>query len=228
MKKGLFISDLHGDESKLEQAIKFAKETDFIVTCGDDFDKDEIDFTPIGGMSMVFPDCMAAAPGGNIAYSGDIELGYGGLISRATRLSNITGCGGIANPPNPKAGLSGSYYAPARNGEGIVVEWLDNGDVLVIFYTYDQNDNQFWVLGIATPDGNTVTMEALYPSAFTAWGRAFNPNDITLASWGTFTLTWTECNAVVFEYASTVPGFGSATRNYNRLTTLSGTACPEF
>ena len=167
---------------------------------GDGFDKDNIDFTPIGGMSMVFPDCKAGANPGNIAYSGEPGLAYEGLITKATRLSNITGCG--AETPSAKAGLSGSYFEPARDGEGIIVEWLTSGDVLVVFFTYDQNGNQLWLLGIGTPNGNTVTMDALYASAYTPWGRNFNAADVSIDTWGTFTLTWTACNSVTFEYAS--------------------------
>ncbi len=193
---------------------------------GDDFDAAEVEFTNAGSMSMVFPDCQATAPGGNIAYTGDVGLGYEGLISRGTRLAHITGCGG--ETPDPNAGLSGSFYDPARNGEGLIVEWLSNGDILAVFFTYDTEGNQFWLFGQATPNGKSVTMNAVYPSAFTPWGRNFNPNDVVLDNWGTFTLNWTDCNTMSFQYSSTVGTFGSATRNYTRLSKLAGTTCPDF
>ena len=193
---------------------------------GEAFDADEIVFTPAGSMSMVFPDCTADAPGGNIAYTGNEELGYEGLITRATRLAHITGCGG--ETPSPNAGLSGSFFDPARNGEGVIVEWLTNGDVLVVFFTYDPDGRQFWLFGQAAANGKTVTMDAVYPTGFTPWGSNFNPDDVMLSTWGSFTLTWTDCNTLVFEYNSTLPGFGAATRNYTRLSTLAGTACPMF
>ena len=71
-------------------------------------------------------------------------------------------------------------------------------------------------------------MDALYPSTYTSWGSGFDADDITLSDWGTFALTWTDCNTMTFEYTSPIAGFGSATRSYARLSTLSGTACPEF
>jgi predicted outer membrane repeat protein len=193
---------------------------------GEAFDPDDVVFSPIGGMSMVFPDCAAASPGGNVAYSGEPGLGYEGLITRAARLSNITGCG--SETPNPRAGLSGSYYDPARDGEGIIVEWLTSGEVLVVFFTFDQDGNQLWLLGIGTPDGNSVTMDALYASTYTRWGSGFVPAEVTISNWGSFSLTWTRCNGVSFEYSSTVPGFGSATRDYQRLSKLHNTECPSF
>jgi hypothetical protein len=193
---------------------------------GENFVAADVQFTPNGGMSMVFPDCQAAAPGGNVAYSGDIGQGYEGLITRAARLSHITGCGD--ETPHPNAGLSASYFDPARDGEGVIVEWLPNGQVLVVFFTYDQNDDQLWLLGIGTAQGKTVTMDALFATTYTRWGSDFDTTEITLSSWGSFTLTWTACNQVIFDYSSTVAGFGSATRNYSRLSTLAGTSCPDF
>ena len=175
------LGDINGNSIVIDELLR-----PLGTSFGDDFNASEVDRTPIGGMSMVFPDCEAANPGGNVAYSGEVELGYEALISKATRLSHITGCG--AQTPHPNAGLSGSYFDFIRDGEGIIVQWLDNGQVLAIFFTYDQNDNQFWVLGQAAADGKTVTMDALYPSTYTSWGSGFDADDITLSDWGTFTL----------------------------------------
>lgn len=193
---------------------------------GDGFDASQIEFTPAGSMSMVFPDCQASAPGGNIAFTGDVGLGYEGLITRSTRLAHITGCG--VETPAPNAGLSGSFFDPARNGEGLIVEWLTNGDVLAVFFTYDTEGNQFWLFGQAAANGKSVTMNAIYPTAFTPWGRSYNPNDVSLDAWGTFTLSWIDCNTMTFQYSSTVGDFGAATRNYTRLSKLAGTDCPAF
>lgn len=193
---------------------------------GDGFDSSQIVNAFAGGQSMVFNDCKAAAPGGNVAFSGNMGLGYEALVTRAERLSDVLGCGDLT--PHPNAGLSGSYFLPARNGEGIVVQWLPNGQVLVIFFTYDLNGDQQWVTGIGTSDGFSVTIDALYPSSSTSWGSEFDPSEVVLSPWGTFELTWTECGGVQFSYNSTVPGYGSATRDYVRLSNLWETSCPDF
>lgn len=192
---------------------------------GDGFASAEIDYAAAGRMSMRFPDCRSLGNGGTVVYSGNPAAGYEELRSRATRLGQVTGCGQTASSD---AGLSGSYYDKSRNGEGIVVEWLTTGEVLVVFFTYDLAGNQFWALGIGDPEDRSVTMEALYPASSTGWGSAFDAEEVQLASWGTFTLTWTACDAVTFEYDSVVPGFGTAQRSYTRLTRLAGTTCPAF
>lgn len=193
---------------------------------GSGFDSSEIVNTLSGGQSMVFNDCEAAGLGGNVAFSGNKDIGLEALISRAGRLSNILGCGSIT--PHPNAGLSGSYFLPARDGEGIVVQWLPNGQVLVIFFTYDLNNNQQWVLGIGQSNGTSVTMDAVYASSNTEWGSEYDPDDVVLSPWGTFELIWTQCGGVQFIYNSTVPGYGSATREYIRLSSLWEATCPDF
>jgi hypothetical protein len=217
----LGVGDINGNSIILDDLLR-PTGTPF----GDEFDTTEIDFTEAGSMSMVFPDCQASAPGGNVAFTGDEDLGYEALITRSTRLANITGCG--AETPVANAGLSGSFFDPARNGEGLIVEWLTNGDVLVVFFTYDTEGNQLWLFGQAPSNGKSVTLTASYPTSFTAWGRGFNADDVSLESWGTFTLTWTDCNTMTFDYNSTVEGYGAGTRNYTRLSTLAGVNCPAF
>ncbi|MGB5488095.1 MAG: choice-of-anchor Q domain-containing protein, partial [Lysobacterales bacterium] len=192
---------------------------------GSGFDPDAIDYSDAGGMSMIFPTCDAGGGGGGVAYSGNPELGYEGLLSRAQRITSITGCN---NTPTANAGLSGSFYDPARNGEGLIVEWLTNGDVVAIFFNYDQNGDQFWTFGIGTASGKSVTINALYPAASTVWGRNFNPGDVDLQPWGTFNLTWTACDSLDFDYNSTVPGYGSGSYDYTRVSTLQSTTCPSF
>jgi len=193
---------------------------------GASFEADDIDFSDWGGMSMVFPDCEATGAPGNIAYSGSPELDYEALITRAERVTHIAGCG--SQMPHANAGLSGSWYDPARNGEGLVIQWLPDGSVLAIMFTYDTNGNQMWIFGVGQSDGKTVTIDALYPTGFTSWGSSFDMDQVVLEPWGTFTLTWTDCNTLAFEYTSEVSGYGSAARGYSRLTSLSGLACPDF
>ena len=193
---------------------------------GEAFDANAIDFSDWGGMSMVFPDCEALSKPGNVVYSGSPGLGYEPLITGAERITHIAGCG--AETPHASAGLSGSWYDPGRNGEGLVVQWLPDGSVLAIMFTYDTNGQQMWIFGVGQSDGKAVTINAVYPTGFTSWGSEFDAEEVVLSPWGTFTLTWTDCNTLTFEYASDVGGYGNATRNYSRLTSLSGLTCPDF
>ncbi len=125
----LGVGDIVGDSIVIEDLLRPTG-----ARFGSGFNSEDIDFSPAGAMSISFPDCKAAGNGGSVVYSGSPSLGYESLLTRAVRISQITGCGELAAN---NAGLSGSFKDAARNGEGIVVEWLTNGQVLVIFFTYD-------------------------------------------------------------------------------------------
>ena len=193
---------------------------------GEDFDASEIFNTPVGQQSIEFEDCEATGMSASVAFTGNVDTDIEPLSINVGRLTNVLGCGAVT--PHDNAGLSGSYYLPERNGEGIVVQWLPDGRVLVYFFTYDLNNNQQWVLGIGHSDGTSVTMDAIYPSGNTVWGSDFNPDDVVLSPWGTFELIWTECGSVQFSYNSIVSGYGSASREYTRLTSLWEAVCPSF
>ena len=194
---------------------------------GDGFDTGAIDFADWGGMSIVFPACARGEAIGNMAYSGNAEAGFAPLLTRAERLTDVFGCGDDVQP-HSNAGLSGSFFDPVRNGEGLVIQYLPDGRVLAIMFTYDPDGQQVWMFGVAEADDKTVTMEVVYPTGFTPWGAAFDADEVVLESWGTWTLTWSACDTLVFEYQSNIPGYGSGTRNYTRLTSLLGGECPAF
>jgi hypothetical protein len=194
---------------------------------GDGFDSDHIAFTDWDGMSIVFPDCAAVIRPGNMAYSGNRDQGYAPLITRAERISNIAGCEGGTEAPVANAGLSGSFYDPARNGEGLIVEWLTDGLVLAIFFTYGVDGGQMWLFGAGQPEGRSVTIDAYYPTSYTSWGEAFDPEDVGLSPWGSLSLDYTDCDHLTFGYQSAVEGYGSAVREYTRLSRLKGLDCPE-
>ncbi len=193
---------------------------------GADYDVDDLVNTPAGGMSLVFNDCRASnGLGGSVAYSGEPGLGYEGLLSRAFRLGGVTGCNFT---PVPRAGLSGSWFDPARTGEGLIIQWLADGTLLAMFFTFAPDGTQYWATGSAAnpPAEGPIELQVVAPSAFARWGSAYDAQDAETAPWGTFTLEWDGCGALAFRYASTLPGFGAGTRNYQRLTTLQGTSCP--
>ena len=145
------------------------------------------------------------------------------MQSITLRLTQVLPCSGAA-PAN--SGRSGSFYSPSRAYEGIFVEFLDDGRVLLIWYTWDPQGRQFWTISDAvTVVGNRVTANMIYPAQPTRFGSNFNASQIVYASWGTVTLTYTSCDNVTFQYDSTVAGFGSGTYQYARLTRPRGTVC---
>ncbi|MFK7958119.1 MAG: choice-of-anchor Q domain-containing protein, partial [Lysobacterales bacterium] len=196
---------------------------------GAGFDAAAITRPVAGSTSLVFSSCDATGSSvsqgaGVQSFQAGNEADFEDVQVDAVRLTTVVDCQSNAGA---RSGRSGSFFSPARDGEGIIVEWLTDGTVVIIWYTYDPDGNQFWMIsGEATVSGNAVSASMLYPAQSTAFGSQFDPGQIELEPWGTVTLTYNPgCNSLSFDYASTVNGFGSGQYDYSRLTTLDGTTC---
>ena len=196
------------------------------------FNPDEVSRVATGSMSLVFPSCQDVGEGegrGVMAYSGDEDAGFEALLNRADRLTGILSCDGQALSPN--SGLSGSFFDPARSGEGVFLQWFSNAQgedvVLFIMYTFDPDGNQFWMIsdaGRTTIDGNTITATMIFPSTPTGFGSDFDAGAIQFSDWGTITLSNIACSGLDFSANPTVAGFTPLQLQYSRLTTLAGTS----
>ena len=137
-------------------------------------------------------------------------------------------CDSTAPPPlfTITPGITGSWFDRARDGEGFNIEIVGSTldpQFLAYFYTYDDSENQMWLTGVAPASGGTAIVPMTVTSG-TVFGPGFDPDDVVRDDWGTITFTFSSCNAGTAEYTST--NFGSGTFNIERLTSVSGVACP--
>lgn len=183
-----------------------------------------------GALSLVFKDCDSGRDNPGTAYFRSKQLGIADvpvlsdLFTDAVRLSSVVPCGEAQ--PHPKAGLSGNFFDPERNGEGIQVQWMPDGRVLVVWYTFAPEGGPIWMISDgATVEGNTVTAPMIYPAEPTAFGPDFDASEIGLEPWGTLTLEYTGCDTIELGFESEIEGFGSGSFTYQRLTRLAGTTC---
>jgi hypothetical protein len=153
-------------------------------------------------------------------------------------LSSATGgkCGNIppdeTDPPGTSYPIapciSGSWYLPARDGEGYVIEIIGpelEQQMLAYFYTYDEAGNQIWMIGGQAPfNGDTAVLPMLITSG-ASYGDDFDPDDVLRESWGTLTFKFTSKNAGTVLRESTM-GFGTDTVDIERLTSVTGLVCP--
>jgi hypothetical protein len=128
--------------------------------------------------------------------------------------------------------LSGSWYDPARSGEGIIVQMQPTGRVLAVWFTYPTTAPtapsaaaQAWLVaddGVA--EGNTVRFNAVLQPQGGVFGAGFDPAKINRAPWGTLTLEVRDCNTLVARYAGPA-AFGSGERTLQRLTVIDQVDC---
>ncbi|HVF34073.1 MAG TPA: hypothetical protein VND91_01985 [Candidatus Saccharimonadia bacterium] len=125
-------------------------------------------------------------------------------------------------------GYSGSWYDPARAGEGFTLEILEDGSAVVVWFTFPpagSTARQSWILGQnGRVSANRIVFEDVYTARGARFGAAFNPAAVALTRWGRLEFTFSSCTqgAMTYQGAS---GFGSGGHTLQRLTTLDELDC---
>ena len=118
--------------------------------------------------------------------------------------------------------LSGSWYDPARSGEGLMVEVFPREGGMqgvVTFYTFaPDGSGQVWIQGIGALVDDTLTIDEAYITTGPSFGPAFDPADVDRQPWGTMTLHFDSCATAEFAYSSTIPAYGDGSHSLIRLT----------
>lgn len=190
---------------------------------GPDFDPADVVRQVVGQATFRFADCAR----------GDVEFRAYGQTGRHEmhRLGRVMGAGcaprhGLpGRPVLTHAGQSGSWYDPTHAGEGYTLQWLDDGRALVVWFSYDAEGRQYWMLGMGERDGERLRIPELHATRGARFGDQFDPEDVERFVWGQLDLDL-RCDGGPADYASPLPGFGSGRLALARLTRLHRLACP--
>jgi len=128
------------------------------------------------------------------------------------------------------ARFNGNWGDPERNGEGIALEVLDGGNVVVYFFTYPPKSlfqsgsaqtvrDQAWMVGAGRiADGGIAVDDMRY------FSPAGAPPGVQDAHWGRLFITFDDCNSGRLRWDSAV-GWGSKDVPIQRLTSLKNLGC---
>ena len=129
-------------------------------------------------------------------------------------------------PPN--AGHTAAWYDPQRDGEGWILEVLDEHSAILYWYTYDEQGGQRWLVA----DGQVETTETgpviVFPELISARGGQlgveFDPDNIEYQIAGQARMAFYDCDHGEFEFDA----FGqTASLSVQRLSrTMAGSCAP--
>lgn len=139
------------------------------------------------------------------------------------------------------AEISGSWFDPARSGEGISMHLLDRGGALLYHFGFDGAGRQHWLIGIGREADTTLYWTDRIVSTRGRFGEGTFDNDMDGAGFGQ---NWRldRIDADLFHYEQTYVDFTpcegwdhfpmpcparmhSNRFDYDRLSRLAGTAC---
>lgn len=99
-------------------------------------------------------------------------------------------------------GHSGNWWnGLARDGEGAQIEVSNAGGGQLVFvvtvYSYGPAGGQIFLIGVGTPDGDTVEVDVFITEGEGGvWGDAFDPDNVDQPQWGTGTFTAESCELI--------------------------------
>ncbi len=151
-----------------------------------------------GQLVIDFSTCMRAVA----MYSG--ENGLPDDILRLERLTQVLGFPCEGEPPVARFpmhhGLSGAWYAPALDGQGWVVEVLDQDQALVYWFTYDEQGQQRWMLGVGRMANERLEVRELDWFEGGRFGPNFDPQAVKRKPWGRVNLSLWPCRGASASY----------------------------
>lgn len=129
------------------------------------------------------------------------------------------------------SGISGAWFDPAFDGEGWLVEVLDESTALVYWFTYPSAElpsaaSQFWMVGVGSIVGNKIVLSDIRAPYGATFGNGFDPSDVTPAQWGSLVLEFESCNSGSAVYSGP-NGYGSGGYSISRITSIDGLACDQ-
>lgn len=109
----------------------------------------------------------------------------------------------VASGKTLQGAMSGTYFSPARSGEGVLVDFGQVGGTPVVFfswYTYE-GGVQRWLVG-SSPFSTTSTSVslALVETGGAQFGSQFRAQDVVNTPWGSVALSFPDCDTMTLTY----------------------------
>ncbi|MFW5927098.1 MAG: hypothetical protein ACOCSR_03515, partial [Wenzhouxiangella sp.] len=122
-------------------------------------------------------------------------------------------------------GLGGSWAIQGHNGEGFMIDISEQGQLVAMWFTYDDAGNQKWLIGTdAGIVNNQITMTMTEFSG-PVFGPDYDPGDVVTENWGTVSFTFDDCRTGTVHYNSTT-GFGSGVYDIVKIYDTEQQICP--
>ena len=126
-----------------------------------------------------------------------------------------------------ESGVSAAWFDPSRNGEGFMLEILEDNQAVMYWFTYDTEGNQDWYVGQGEIRGNRILFPQLIQVSGGEFGPGFDPANVTHKVVGSATFIWSNCHTGAMDWELDPSGNSrrSGRMNLQRLSYVMGLGC---
>lgn len=147
-------------------------------------------------------------------------------INTLATLTAVLGSSTLAAATVVESGHTAAWYDPARNGEGWVLEILNDDRAVVYWFTYDDEGGQRWMIGagevVEDEGGRYIEVPELVATHGARFGDAFDPDDVVSEVVGSASFRFDDCRTGTISYTA----FGeSSEASLQRLARTMGAGC---
>ncbi|MCW8924836.1 MAG: M14 family zinc carboxypeptidase [Xanthomonadales bacterium] len=121
-------------------------------------------------------------------------------------------------------GTTASWYDPAHDGEGFLIELLPDDRAVMYWFTYDGDGNQDWYVASGRVIGNRIEFTRLKRVSGGEFGPGFDPQNVTREVVGSASFIWSGCDEGSMSYQI---GTRHGRMDLVRLTRVLGVECGE-
>jgi hypothetical protein len=121
-----------------------------------------------------------------------------------------------------EAGTTSSWYDPAHDGEGFLLEILSSVTAVMYWYSYDSQGAQDWYVAQGEIRGNRIVFPDLLRVTGGEFGPGFDPTKISEQAVGSVSFIWSGCDKGDMSYQI---GTQRGRMQLTRLTRLMGVDC---
>ena len=123
------------------------------------------------------------------------------------------------------AAQSALWYNPDQPGHGYSVYMLEDDQVVVVWYVFDDMGNPLWLIGTGSHNGESAVL-TVNSAAGGLFPPLFSSEDVTLTEWGVMELRFLDCDSGVFSWMPNgTTGFEPGEVSVIRLTSSLGLGC---
>jgi len=133
----------------------------------------------------------------------------------------------LGDPFVIEPGISAAWFDPKRNGEGFMLEILENDQAVMYWFTYDTEGNQDWYVAQGEVRGNRILFPQLLQVSGGEFGDGFDPEKVTNKVVGSASFIWADCHSGSMDWVIDQDGGErrSGRMNLQRVTYVMGFGC---
>ncbi|NKI36530.1 hypothetical protein HFP89_15270 [Wenzhouxiangella sp. XN79A] len=126
-------------------------------------------------------------------------------------------------------GLGGNWTVVGRDAEGFMIDVTDRNQLVAIWFTYDDDGTQMWMIGTAQQFDRAGAAMDLFRTDGPTFEQirqiGFDNSLIDIEPWGGMYLRFLDCNSATVAWRSTT-GFGQGDFEIERLYETESNLCP--